>query len=265
MIDALRRNVTRGLRDVALYGVEQVTQPTQAEQWSPMPSVTGRPSPEEIRELLDSLPAQPLHVAVLAAGRRELPGTWGPGSTFGPEDALEAARTVARAAGVEFTFRSADHLPWHPGRCAAVVLAGTDTVVGHAGELHPQVCERSGIPARSVALEIDLDALDLTPTFPRPLLSPFPPVLQDVALVLDETVPAADVEAVLRAGAGDLLEDVRLFDVYRSDDLGEGRRSLTFSLRFRAADRTLTEDEASAAREDAVARAREELGAELRS
>ncbi|HJF11282.1 phenylalanine--tRNA ligase subunit beta [Corynebacterium falsenii] len=263
MIESLRRNVTRGQRDVALYGVEQVAIPESSEQHSPMPSVAQRPSAEEIQELMDSLPKQPLHVAVVASGARELQGTWGPAVPFEAADAIEAARIIARAAGVDVEFRNAEYLPWHPGRCAEVLVDGE--VVGHAGELHPQVCERANIPARTVAVELNLDALPLKETFPRPVLSAYPAVLQDIAVVVDAATPAQTVEDALRAGAGELLEEIRLFDVYRSDSLGEDKRSLTFSLRFRATDRTLTEEEASEAREAALDNATREVGATLRA
>ena len=95
-------------------------------------------------------------------------------------------------------------------------------------------------------------------------ISCFPVATQDVALVVADDVPAADVEAVLREGAGELLESVRLFDVFTGEQLGEGRKSLAYALRFRAPDRTLTVEEASAARDAAVALAAERTGAVLR-
>jgi phenylalanyl-tRNA synthetase beta chain len=111
---------------------------------------------------------------------------------------------------------------------------------------------------------LDLDAIPIRETLPAPTVSPFPAVFQDVNLVVDADTPAQAVEDAIRAGAGDLLEDVRLFDVYTGPQVGEGRKSLTFALRFRAADRTLTEDDASASRDAAVRCAAERLGAVLR-
>jgi phenylalanyl-tRNA synthetase beta chain len=137
--------------------------------------------------------------------------------------------------------------------------------VGHAGELHPAVVEALGLPPRTCAMELDLDALPLTDHRPAPLVSPYPPVLQDVALVVDAGVPAAELIATLRRGAGELLEDVRLFDVYTGDQIGPGKRSLAFALRFRAPDRTLTVAEATAARDAAVAAATATHNATLRS
>lgn len=228
-----------------------------------MPSVAQRPSQGEIDELLASLPNQPLHAAVIATGNRILQGTWGAAEPFEAADAFEAMQVIARAAGVDVQLRNAECLPWHPGRCAEVLV--DDISVGFAGELHPQVCERADLPPRTIAVEIDLSALPIKETFPRPTISAFPPVYQDVALVVDESIPVATIEDVLREGAGELLESIRLFDIYESDALGEGKHSLTFSLSFRATDRTLTEDEASEGRRSAIEAAKSKLGAELRS
>ena len=140
-----------------------------------------------------------------------------------------------------------------------------DELIGHAGELHPQVCRRAGLPARSAAAEVDLDALMSHATPPAaPRFSSFPVAKVDIALVVDAALPAAELEATVREGAGELLESVRLFDVYVGDQVGEGRKSLAFALRFRAPDRTLKDDEVTAARDDAVSLAAERHGAQLR-
>jgi phenylalanyl-tRNA synthetase beta chain len=148
-----------------------------------------------------------------------------------------------------------------------VVTDGTETVVGHAGELHPRVLKTLGLPERSCAMELNLDVLEqVGEDAPQaPGISTFPVATQDVALVVDKFVPHAAVEDALREGAGELLEAIRLFDVYVNDEqLGEGKKSLAYALRFRAGDRTLTVDEASAARDAAVALAGERTGAVLR-
>ena len=178
-------------------------------------------------------------------------------------DAFEAVRVIARAAGVHATLRPARHLPWHPGRCAEVVIDGR--VIGHAGQLHPAVVERCGLPAGACAVELDLDAVPVVTVLPAPRVSPFPAVFQDLSVVVGADVPAQGVVDAVREGAGDLLEDVSLFDVYTGPQIGEGRKSLTLALRFRAADRTLTEDEASAARDAALASAQAAVGATLRA
>ncbi|KUH97721.1 phenylalanine--tRNA ligase subunit beta [Mycolicibacterium acapulense] len=266
LLEALSRNVSRGTVDVGLFAIQQVVQPTPDTRSLERIPTDRRPSDDEIAALNASLPRQPQHVALVVAGLREPAGPWGPGRAVQPGDVFEAVQVIARAAGVELSLRAAQRLPWHPGRCAEVVLGDrqSGTVVGHAGELHPAVVERSGLPKRTCALELDLDAIPIVERLPAPRVSPFPAVFQDISLVVDEDVAAAAVVEAVRAGAGPLLEDVRLFDVYTGPQVGEGRKSLAFALRFRAADRTLTEDEASAAREAAVQAATERIGAEQR-
>jgi phenylalanyl-tRNA synthetase beta chain len=263
LLEALARNVSRGAVDVALYAIQQVVEPTSETRAVDRIPNNRRPTDEEISILDASLPVQPQHVGAVLAGLREPAGPWGPGRRVEAIDAFEAVRVIGRAAGIELTLRAAQYLPWHPGRCAAVLVG--ETVVGHAGQLHPAVVERSGLPKDTCAVEIDLDAMPLTERLPAPAVSPFPAVFQDIALIVDEDVDAQTVVNAVRAGAGSLLEDIRLFDVYTGPQIGEGRKSLAMALRFRAADRTLTEDEASAARDAAVKTASERVGAVQRA
>ncbi|ORV87312.1 phenylalanine--tRNA ligase subunit beta [Mycolicibacterium iranicum] len=259
LLEALSRNVSRGAVDISLFAIAQVVEPTADTRAVERIPNDRRPTDDEIAILDASLPRQPQHVGAVLAGLREPAGPWGAGRAVEAADAFEAVRVIGRAAGVEFTLRAAQHLPWHPGRCAEVVIG--DVVVGHAGQLHPAVIERSGLPRGTCALEIDLDAVPITETLPAPGVSPFPAVFQDVALIVGDDVSAQSVVDAVRAGAGELLEDVRIFDVYTGPQIGDGRKSLALALRFRAADRTLTEEEASAARDAAVAVAEKQVGA----
>ncbi|HJQ47850.1 MAG TPA: phenylalanine--tRNA ligase subunit beta [Amycolatopsis sp.] len=263
LLDTLQRNVSRGFRDIALYHVGQVVLPGAAQPQMPELGVDRRPTDEELATLEAAVPAQPLHVAVVLTGQRARSGWWGAGEQAGWADAVQAARLVGQASGVELTVRSADLAPWHPGRCAELLVG--DWPVGHAGELHPKVVEALGLPKRTVAMELDLDAIPLPDKRPAPSVSAYPPVLLDVALVVDEKVPVTDLAEAITTGGGDLLEDVALFDVYAGDQVGEGKRSLAYKLRFRAPDRTLTVEEATKARDSAVARAASRHGAALRA
>ncbi|GAA4328384.1 phenylalanine--tRNA ligase subunit beta [Streptomyces venetus] len=270
LLTALRRNDGRGSHDLALFETGLVFHPREEQRIAAILPVDRRPTDEELAELNAALPEQPRHAAVVLAGAREQAGWWGKGRPADWADAVEAARAVAREAGAELVVRSGQYGPWHPGRCAelAVTVDGAERIVGHAGELHPRVVKALGLPERTCAMEIDLDAVESAgdATVKAPRISTFPVATQDVALVVDAGVPAVEVEKALRDGAGELLESIRLFDVYENvEQLGEGRKSLAYALRFRAADRTLTVDEASAARDAAVALAGERVGAELRS
>jgi phenylalanyl-tRNA synthetase beta chain len=278
LLRVLARNTGRGFGDVALFESGLVFAPGPGgPRVAPVPGVAHAPDADELARLNAALPAQPLHLAVVLAGDRDLPGWWGPGRPAGWPDAIEAARQVLDVSRVPYEVQAGQHEPWHPGRCAALVISAGDgsaamQVVGHAGELHPRVTAAFGLPARTVAVELDQSAIEaaaarLAPV-PAPEISGYPLATQDVALIVADTVPAADVEHALVTGAaraGDVrLEDLRLFDVYTGDQAGEGRKSLAYTLRFRAPDRTLTAEEASAARDAAVAEARDRVGAVLR-
>jgi phenylalanyl-tRNA synthetase beta chain len=263
LLEALGRNVSRGTVDVALFAIAQVVEPTAETRAIERIPNDRRPTDSEVAALDASLPRQPQHVGAVLAGLREPAGPWGPGRAVHASDAFEAVHVIGRACGVELTLRAARYLPWHPGRCAEVLVG--DTVVGHAGQLHPAVVERSGLPKGACAVELNLDAIPMTEALPAPAVSPFPAVFQDVSLIVGEDVAAQSVVDAVRDGAGALLEDVRLFDVYTGPQVGEGRKSLALALRFRAADRTLTEDEASAARNAAVQTAAERVGAVQRA
>lgn len=263
LLEALVRNVSRGLVDVSLYALAQVVQPTDHTRGVTLIPVDRRPTDSEIAALDASLPRQPQHVAAVLTGLRERRGPWGPGRRADATDAFEAVRIIARAAGIDVRLRAAQQLPWHPGRCAEVLVG--DTTAGYAGQLHPAVVERAGLPKGTCALELDLDAMPIVAALPAPRVSPFPAVFQDVSLVVSADIPAQAVADAVREGAGELLEDLQLFDVFTGPQIGEDRKSLTFALRFRAPDRTLTEDDATAARDAAVRRAAESVGAELRA
>ncbi|HEX6872724.1 MAG TPA: phenylalanine--tRNA ligase subunit beta, partial [Micromonosporaceae bacterium] len=262
LLATLRRNLGRGSRDLALYEQGLVFHPAQRAVVPPAMGVDRRPSDEQFAAADAALPVQPWHVAAVLTGELDPAGWWGPGRAASWSDAIEAARIVCATAGVRPEVRAAGYAPWHPGRCAEIVVDGT--VVGHAGELHPAVCNALDLPRRTCAMELNLDALALPEVAPAPDISTYPPALIDVALVVAEHVPAATVEAALVAGAGDLLEAVRLFDVFTGAQVGPGRKSLAYKLTFRAADRTLTAEEAVAARDAAVAAAADRVGATLR-
>jgi len=267
LLATLRRNLSRGVGSgVALFEAGPVYLPSH--ERTPIPPRLGvdrRPTDDEIAAVLDVLPRQPLHLGVALAGERAPHGWWGAGREASWADAIQAAREAAEAVGVHIDVRAAERAPWHPGRCAAISV--DDIVIGYAGELHPRVCSGLELPARTCAAEVNLSELIGHvggPVQAEPV-STFPIATQDVALVVAAEVPVAEVEAALRDGAGELLESLRLFDVYTGEQIGAGRRSLAYALRFRAPDRTLTAEEANAARDAAVAEATRRVGAMLRS
>jgi phenylalanyl-tRNA synthetase beta chain len=258
------RNLGRGNRDLALFETGLVFLRSPDAPPPPELTVLARPTEQEIAQLYAAVPPQPRRIAAVLCGARRLKSWQGADRPADWSDAVAFARVVARAARAELTVRAGDRAPWHPGRCAELVLG--DTAIGYAGELHPRAVAALGLPERSCAVELDLDAFPVPEPARAPRISTYPPVLLDLALVVDEAVPAASVLGSVRDGAGPLLESVRLFDVYQdAERLGPGRKSLAFALRFRADDRTLTVDEATAARDAAAAAAGDATGAVLRA
>lgn len=259
----LSRNLGRGSRELALFELGLVYLPAQTNVPAPRPGVQHRPSEEQLDAIARTVPAQPRYAATVLCGELEPAGWWGDGRPGHWADAIESARTIARAARITLGVVKADLPPWHPGRCAQLLLGGE--VIGTAGELDPRVLARLALPARTCAMELNLDAFEPAGPAQAPALSSFPPVLLDLALVVKADAPAATVLSAVTDGAGELLESARLFDVYSDDErLGAGLKSLAFALRFRAFDRTLTVEEATAARDAAVARAAERVGATIR-
>ncbi|MEV6281694.1 phenylalanine--tRNA ligase subunit beta [Kribbella sp. NPDC051770] len=256
LLRTAERNVGRGSTDLAIFQTGLVFLPKADAKAAPLPSVAQRPSEDELKALYAALPEQPLHIGVVLTGARTPTGWWGKGEQVSWADAVQVARAIATAIGVEVDVRNAERAPWHPGRCAELSIATTGgrTVIGYAGELHPKVCQAFGLPKRSSAVELDLDALIAAgpASVTAQPFSSYPVAKEDVALIVAADVPAADVEAALTEGAGELLESIRLFDVYTGEQIGEGKKSLAFALRFRAADRTLKENEVAETRQAAV-------------
>jgi phenylalanyl-tRNA synthetase beta chain len=276
----LARNIGRGFADTALFETGLVFRPRPgAAPAAPILAVDRGPTVAELASLEAALPDQPQRIAAVLAGARELDGWWGPGRASSWADAVEAARSVGRACRVPLDIRADKYAPWHPGRCAAIYARVSpddgdgqprEWLAGHAGELHPRVIQAFGLPDRTCAMELDLSVLfaaaEGVGPVQAPELSAYPLAIQDVALIVNAAVPAADVQAALVAGApAELLESVRLFDVYTGAQVGEDRKSLAYTLRFRAPDRTLTAAEAAEARDAAVAEAQRRVGAVLRS
>jgi len=289
LLRVLTRNAGRGFADVALFEIGSaalasgVAAGNGGIRTAPILAVDRGPTQEEIAQLEAALPEQSRLVGVVLAGEREASGWWGEGRPVSFYDAIEAARAVLATSRLPYEVRAGQLEPWHPGRCAEFVLkpvaraagdlAAPRTVIGYAGELHPRVVEAFRLRPRTCAIELNLSVIEAAAAGLGPVQAPaifsYPVATQDVALTVRADVPAADVESALVAGAalvgaGIVLEDVRLFDVYTGAQAGSGRKSLAYSLRFRAPDRTLTDDEVAVARDAAVAEAARLTGASLR-
>jgi phenylalanyl-tRNA synthetase beta chain len=252
LLAAAQRNAGRGNSDVALFEIGSVFLGSAGAQDPPRPGVTARPSAAEWAALEALLPEQPMHVAAVWSGMRTPKGWWGSAEPFTWADAVAGAMSVLDVCGVHGSVDQGTDAPFHPGRCAAISVDGE--LVGFAGELHPSVTESLGLPRRTCAMELDLSRImEASPRVrPAPVFSRHPVAKEDLALVVADDVPVAVIEEAVRTGAGDLLEDITLFDVYRGDQIPDGQKSVAFALRFRASDRTLDADEIARARQGAI-------------
>ena len=266
LLQTAHRNISRGLTDLALFETGAVFVPEPGVEYgtAEVPPLGVRPSDQVLAQLDASIPPQERHVAVLLTGNVSPRQPGRAAEAAGLVEALDAVRVIASAAGIDIEVVQAQRAALHPGRTGALVAGGEE--VGYVGELHPAVADDADLPGRATVLELDLDRL-LTLAGGRIVaasLSTFPAATQDVSLTLPADVPAGDVSAALVDGAGALLESVRLVDDYRGDGVPDGSKSLTFALRFRADDRTLTAAEASEAKLAGVAVAAERFGAAIR-
>lgn len=263
LLAAAQRNVGRGITDIAIFEIGSVFLGSAGSDDPPRPGVTARPTDAQWASLEALLPNQPMHVAAVWSGVRTPKGWWGSARACTWADAVAGALSVADTCGVSARAQQAIDAPFHPGRCAAITVDGT--VIGFAGELHPSVVEAFGLARGTCAMELDFEAIiAASPTVrPAPVFSTHPVAKEDLALVVADDVPVAALEDAVRTGAGELLEDITVFDIYRGDQVPTGHKSVAFALRFRAPDRTLEAEEIARARQGAIDAAGS-LGARLR-
>ena len=238
LLDAAGFNAARGRSDLALFESAHVYRPSVSLQ-----DAAPAGSPE------GAMPAMERHhIGVLLTG--DGPSGW---RTKGARPDFFTAKGIAAAlldaAGLSWWTEPGERPFLHPGRAASLVAGEDERKLGWVGEIHPLVAREWDLD-HAVALELDFDLM--AELAPPPVeyrdVSSFPPVIQDIAVVVDDEVALAEVEAAVADGGSDLLDAIELFDVYRGEQLGEGKKSLALRLTFRAPDRTLTDDEVTGVR-----------------
>ncbi|MEJ3404954.1 phenylalanine--tRNA ligase subunit beta [Rathayibacter sp. YIM 133350] len=266
LAEVAHRNLSRGLTDLAIFENGLVFLPSASGSLgSPeLPIGDERPSDEVLAALAAGIPHQPRNLAGLLIGNAVAKQPGQAAIAWDWEDAVAAVLRLARSLDVDLSIEQGEHVAFHPGRTARIVAVGE--TVGYAGELLPALAESADLPRVVGAFEVDLDALirlARTEVLAQPVRT-MPAATQDLSLVVAADVPAASVRSAVVDGAGDLLEEARLVDDYRGNGIPEGTKSLTFALRFRAPDRTLTAAEASEAKLAGAARAADLTGAHIR-
>ena len=261
LIEVAARNMSRGAKDFAIFEMGSIFRSSQKLVPAISPDISKRPERGIIDEIFASVPPQGFHVAGLLVGKIEKENWQEKSRPYNWADAIAFAEAVLQLCNLTWSVARSDLAPWHPGRCAELIIDGK--AVAHAGELHPRIVAAYGLPERSVAFAVALNALPGSQLVRPTTVGTMPAAIQDVALIIDSHVSAQSVESALRQGAGELLESITLFDRY--DKMGEGKVSLAFSLTFRASDRTLTGEEVSVMREAATDAAFAMCGAVVRS
>ncbi|WP_404446786.1 phenylalanine--tRNA ligase subunit beta [Microbacterium marinum] len=266
LLQIAHRNVSRGFTDLALFETGSVFAPEPGVTYGTdtVPPLAQRPSDDTLASLDAAIPPQPRHVAVLLHGHASPKRPGLAAVPYDLSDALGAVRAIAVAAGVGIDVVQTQRAALHPGRAGSLRVRGVE--VGYVGELLPAVSAAADLHGRVFVAELDLGAVLALVAAPEAAasLSTFPAATQDVSLVVPSDVPAGEVKLALVEGAGSLLEEVRLVDDYRGAGIEEGRKSLTFALRFRADDRTLTAAEATEAKLAGVEAAASRFGAAIR-
>ncbi len=266
MLQVAHRNMARGMTDLALFEIGEVFLPESGVDYGTpdVPPPAGRPATAALDRLDAAIPPQRRHIAVLVTGSSSPRRPGRAPEPAGLPDVRAAVEVVAAAAGRRVSVRQTERSALHPGRAGRLSVDGVD--VGYLGELHPAVSAAADLPGRVTVAELDLDLLLSLPGGPvaASAISDYPAATQDVSLVMSAAVPAAEAEAAFRDGAGPLLESIRLVDDYRGGGIPDGSKSITFALRFRAPDRTLTAAEATAAKLAGVAEAAARVGAAAR-
>lgn len=267
LLEAAKRNLSRGLVNLAIFEEGSVFLPIKKiGQGIELPIGNRLPEDKVLAQLNQEIPNQPKHLAVVFTGSRISQQVGQREVAASYQDAINAVLLAARSVGVELRVIQSQRIGFHPGRCAEFLTSDAKSI-GVAGELDPALMTSIDLPRRVAAAEINLTALFAAApaVIQAQAIGIMPAATQDLSLVVDTSVPAGDLQNSIVEGAGNLLEHIVLVDDYRGENVESGKKSLTFALRFRAEDRTLTQAEATQARDAAVALVAEKFGAVLRA
>lgn len=240
MLDVLGRNYSRGIENVRAYEIGIVFSKNLMNP--------------------DGLPDETRDLSIGAFGEGE--------NFFTLKGMVETLMEELGIKNVKYVSENGYGL-YHPGRCARIIMSpeeGDDIELGIMGEIHPDVAENYGLGERAYGAEIFFDKLVMYSDREVHYVKPprFPSMSRDIAMIVDEDEPVANIEDVIKKASTELLRDVKLFDVYRGEQVGEGKKSVAFSLTYRRDDRTLTDEETEEMHGEIVKALKEELGALIR-
>lgn len=261
---AAARNISRGLDSISIYEQGSVYIQRSSPSKKISPKLLKRASAKEINDLNNLLPVQPKYMSAVFIGNMGFSGWRKDETSYQWHHPIEYVVELCRELGVDADIQNSQFAPFHPGRCAEIHV--NNKVIGHAGEFNPSVIEKYGLAGKIYGFEIDIDVLiENSISKTAPVFSAMPVVKEDLAFVLDKSVQAISIIKTIKESAGSILEEIRLFDVYEGSNIGPGKKSLAFNLRFRSSDRTLESDEISKIRAQLIKVVEQTHGGSLRS
>lgn len=263
LLQAASRNFSRGLTSGYLYELGSVFIATSnSAKTVQFPSTEGRPTEKQLESLTKQIPLQPEMVAAVGFGDAQILQAGSKSQSLDYKNAIDTVLKIGRLLSLRFQIRNSQLPGLHPGRSAELLV--DEESIGFVGEIHPDISDRYHLP-RVAGFELNLSNLwGKVEAVSAATIFVFPAATQDLSLIVDESLEVAQLQQTIVDGAGELLESIRATDVYRGPAIGDGKKSVTFSLVFRASDRTLTQEEASESRNAAVALSGKLHGAELR-
>ena len=251
LLEALSRNISRGADNISMFEQGSVYFKPVSKKGTAKPKLLKRPSNKEIDNLNSILPSQPKMIAAIFSGEKYQAGWWQNSQKFNWNDPVEMVVKLCAEYGIKVNLKNVKFPPFHPGRCAEITSG--NIVIGYAGEFNPSILEKNGISGKVYGFEINVNHIvSNAQDIQAPIFSAMPVVKEDFAFVVSKDVTAIEMIHTIQTSAGDLLESVRLFDVYEGPNIGESKKSMAFNLRFRAPDKTLNSEEIAKLRSQIV-------------
>lgn len=265
LIEVAIRNLSRGINNFSIFEIGNVFQ--NHKNFKSIPKIgTGFPPKKlTLKEIDSSLALENLHLSLIAVGQSIESGWWGEGHDHSASSVGQILKSLFDQLAIEISFQGTGANPWHPGRSTKLLAAGE--VIGEFGQLHPTVVNNFGLSKDVFGFEISLaKIIDLSARDRKySAIGKMPFAIEDLALVVNQEQNALEIQDAIKRAGGNLMESVNLFDTFTGQQIGEGKKSLTFRLLLRADDRTLTSDDLGQVRERILRRVREDFGARVRT
>ncbi len=265
LMQTAQRNVSRGNFDFSIFEIGQVFRAHKKPRSMPQVGLGFAPKKTILKEIDNALPIAHNQVALIGIGEAVKSAWWGNGVKHSWVTITQQLANLMGQLGISYELNQKAPAPWHPVRSAEILINGE--VVGHVGELHPKVCENYLLSQVVTAMEINIEMIYAACKASRKFkeMGKMPFALEDIALVVSESISALKVQDALKRSGGSVVESVNLFDVYTGSQLESGKKSLAFRILLRADDKTLTAEDLKTVRERMIRRVRDDFQASIRS